>query len=314
MIESTDLCSILAPISITSEMITSTNITPEDSNPAWVAGTTYGVGDRVYVATSHRVYESAKASNTGKDPTADANQFNAVGEVTWWIEVGPTNLYAMFDGLVSTKTSNTAEITVTIRPGYFNSFALFGIEADDISYTIKDSPGGNVIKTYSGPLEGSAPADYYEYFFYPFRPLKQFIVTDLDPYRNMEITISLTSPESVVKLGMLAIGDAKPIGAPLRGASVEPVDYSYVSTDSFGNTVVKKRSSATGLNINAKMRIEDAGFVLDVVKEFLGTPVVVIGSKTTMYEALTVFGLVSARQNYEDFGEPVINIKVKGLI
>lgn len=314
MIDSPDILSILVPTEITSNMILSTNVTPEDGNPAWAAGTTYAVGTRVYLASTHRVYESAQAGNVGKDPSVPANRFSAAGAVTWWIDAGPTNQFAMFDGLVSTKTERPANIIVTIQPGYFNSFALFGIEADDIIVTVRDAPGGNIIYQYEGPLESSAPADYYDYFFGAFKPQTQFIATGIDPYVGMVLELALTSPASTVRLGMLALGDARPIGAPLRGATVDPIDYSYVSTDDFGNTVVRKRNNATGLSIRAKLDIEDANAVIDAVKEVLGTPVVVVGSQVTMYEALTVFGLVSARMSYDDYREPVINITVKGLI
>lgn len=312
MIDSPDILSILTPITITPGMILESNVEPEDPTPVWSSGSTYAVGDRVHSASTHRVYESAQAGNTNKDPTLPGNRFNAVGAVTWWIDDGPTNEFAMFDGLVSTKTSRAGGISMVIQPGYFNAFALFGVEADDMTVVVRDAPGGDVLYTYDEQFEGSTPSDYYEYFFEPFRPRTQFIATGIEPYVGMVMEITFSSP-STARVGMLAIGDARPIGAPLRGSTVEPIDYSYVSTDDFGNTVVRKRNNATGLSIRAKLEIEDANTVLDTIKEVLGTPVVVIGSQATMYEALTVFGLVSARMSYEDYNEPVINITVKGL-
>lgn len=314
MLEADDICSVLAPIAITSAMITATSLTVEDPNPVWSAGTTYTVGDRAYVASVHRVYESAKPSNVSKDPTLAANQFDAAGAVTWWIDAGPTNKYAMFDSVVSTQTVGTSPLTMTLTPGYLNGFALFGLDGDTLSVVVKDAPGGTVIYSHSGPLEGSAPADYYEYFFDRFKPQTQFIASGIDPYNNCEITLTVAKASGQAKVGMCALGDMRPLGVPLRGASVEPVSYDYVSTDAFGNTTVKKRNNATGMVISAKMAIEDAASVLDTVKELLGVPVVVVGSTAAMYEALTVFGLMSARQQYDDHGEPVLNITVKGII
>lgn len=319
MIESDDICSVLAPIAITPAMITSMTAAgvamPEDTHPAWSAAN-FAVGDRVYKASTHRVYEAAQVMTSAapKDPETPANRFNAAGEVTYWIDAGPTNKYAMFDSVVSTPTVGASPLVITLTPGYMNGFALFGLDGDSLAVTVKDAPGGTVIYSHSVPLEGSAPADYYEYFFDRFKPQTQFIATGIDPYNAAEITLTLTKGSGNAQIGMFAIGDMRPIGAPLRGASVEPVDYSYTSIDAFGNLTTKKRSNATGLNISCKMNIEDANAVLDTVKELLGIPVVVVGSTATMYEALTVFGLVSARQQYDDFGEPVINITVKGTI
>lgn len=315
MIESDDICSVLAPVAITSAMITASSLTAEDPNPVWSSAATYAAQQRVYLASTHRVYEATSmAGNTNKDPSLPANQFDAAGASTFWIDAAPTNQYAMFDSVVSTQTSGPSPLSVTVRPGYMNGFALFGIDGDSMTVTVKDAPGGTVLYNHSGPLEGSAPADYYEHFFDRFLPQAQFIASGIDPYNNCEITLTIVKASGDAKVGMFAIGDMRPLGAPLRGASVEPVDYSYISTDTFGNTTVKKRNNATGLVISAKMDIEDANTTLATVKELLGVPVVVVGSTATMYEALTVFGLISARQQYDDFGMPVINITVKGTI
>lgn len=318
MIDSDDICSVLAPIAITASMITSATAggaaLPEDPNPAWSSTGTYTSNQVAYVASTHRIYQSAKDGNLGNDPTLPANQFDAAGTVTWWIDAGPTNLFAMFDSLVSSQSTGASPFTITLTPGYLNGFALFGLDADDLTVTVKDAPGGNLLYSYDAPLEGSAPSDYYEYFFDRFKPQTQFIASGIDPYNNAEITLTLTKGSGLAKIGMFAIGDMRPIGAPLRGASVEPVDYSSITTDVFGNTTVIKRNNATGLVISCKMDIEDADSVLDTVKELLGVPVVVVGSSATMYEALTVFGLMSARQQYDDYGEPTINITVKGTI
>lgn len=318
MIDSDDIASVLAPITIADSMIVSVTANganmPEDLNSEWNGAITYNVGDRVYVQSTHRIYESVAANNFNKDPTNVLNQYNAAGVATWWVDIGPTNRYAMFDSLISSQTQGNSPLVITLRPGAFNGMALFGLDADSINIVIRDAPGGNLIYSYSAPLEGSSPADYYEYFFDPFKPQTQLIATDLTPFGQSEVVFTLTKGSGQAKVGMIALGDLRPLGAPLRGASVEPIDYSYVSTDTFGNTTVRKRNNATGLSLSAKMDISDANTVLATVKELLGVPVVVVGSTATGYENLTVFGLLSGRLQYDDFGEPVLNMTVKGLI
>jgi len=318
MIESDDIASVLAPITITDSMIVSVTANgqpvPEDPNPQWNGATTYEAGGRVYAASTHRVYESVKDGNFNKDPTDVSNQFNAAGVTTWWIDIGPTNRYSMFDALISTQTAAPGPLVVTLRPGAFNGLAIFGLDADDLDILVVNTSTGETIYTYSAPLEGSMPADYYEYFFDPFKPQTKFIATDIEPYSTSEIRITLSKASGNALVGMIALGDLRPLGAPLRGASVEPVSYSYVSTDAFGNTTIRKRSSATGLAIQAKMDLEDANTVLGTVQELLDVPVVVVGSTEPGYEALTVFGLLSARLQYDDYGSPTLNATVKGLI
>lgn len=316
MIESDDIASVLAPISVTDTMVKSimSNGTalPEDPRTAWNSGTPYNMGDQVYAG--HRIYESVQNSNTGKDPTIISNQYSAAGIATWWIDAGPTNRFAMFDALISSQTAAAGPLSIVLAPGAFNGIALFGLDGDTLAVTVRDATGGNIVYSYLAPLEGSQPADYYDYFFLPFKPQTQFIATDLVPYSSSEVTITIGKASGTAKVGMVALGDLKPLGAPLRGASVEPVDYSYVSTDAFGNTTIRKRNNATGLTIQAKLDIDDANDVLRSVKDLLGVPVVVVGSTAVGYENLTVFGLLSGRLQYDDFGEPTLNATVKGLI
>lgn len=317
-----DACSILVPVNVTNSAGVLSSVTAggvalaEDTNPAWSSGTTYTSGQRVYLLSTHRVYEATAASNNlNKDPSLPANQYNAAGVATFWIEVGPTNKYAMFDGLITTQTSAASPLVITMTPGAFNGFALFGIDADSFSVTVKNSTGGTVIYSEATtPLEGSMPADYYEYFFDRFKPLTQFIRSGIEPYGSSEITLTLNKATGPVKLGMFAIGDLRPVGIPQRDAKVEPQDFSYFKQDAFGNSFVKKRANATGMSISCVMDITDAGTVLDTVKEVLGVPVVVVGSEATMYEWLTVFGLISGSMTPNPYPDVTLNITVKGFI
>lgn len=316
-----DACSILVPVDLRPDnvfrsMSSGDEEMAEDTYASqWVAGRTYAAGDRIYFYGTHRVYESVKDGNTGKDPSLVANQYNAAGAPTWWIDIGPTNRYAMFDGLVSTQTSAPSPLKITLTPGAFNGLALFGLEADAISVEVRDQPGGEVYYSETNvPLEGSAPDDYYEYFFERFKPQRQFISTGIEPYSTSEITVTLYKGSGNVKVGMLAVGDLRPVGIPQRDASVEPQDFSYVKQDAFGNATVQKRANATGMTINTKMDKDDAGAVLDTIKEVLGVPVVVVGSQADKYEWLTVFGLVSGRMSPAEYPFATLNITVKGLI
>lgn len=313
-----DIASVLAPISITEDMIVSISAgdesLPEDAAPQWDSSATYAEGDRVYLLETHRVYESVKDGNQNKYPADLVNQFTASGTASWWIDIGPTNRYAMFDALISSQTVGATPLEIILRPGSFNGIAMFGLDADELEIVVTNAPGGEVVYSYSSALEGSQPSDYYEYFFDRFKPQTQFIATDLIPYGESEIRITITKGSGNAAVGMIALGDLRPLGEPLKGASVEPIDYSYISTDTFGNTSIKKRNNATGLSLSSKMSIDDANTILATVKELLGVPVVVVGSKAAGYENLTVFGLLSGRLQYDDFGMPTLNMTVKGLI
>lgn len=317
-----DACSILVPVDIVGtagvlDSVTSGGVElAEDPSAPWSATETYVAGDRRYLLSTHRVYEATAATgNTNKNPALPANQFNAAGVATFWIEVGPTNRTAMFDGRVNSQTIADSPLTFTLTPGAFNGFALLNIDADSYSVTVKDQAGGDVI--YGEPitrLEGSMPSDYREYFFDRFKPLTQFVRTGIDMYGSAEISITLSKATGKVKLGMFAIGDQMEVGIPQRDSVVNPGSFSYFKQDAFGNSVVKKRPSATGMSIPCITETSNANSVKAIIDSVAGTPCLCIGSRAPLYEWMTTFGLVKASLRPVPFPYTTVNLEVTGFI
>jgi hypothetical protein len=320
MIDSEDITSILVPVEITPAMVTSLTANgvsvPEDASAAWSSATTYAAGARVHNATTHRIYESLVGSNTNHDPTDITNQFNASGVPTWWVDIGPTNRTAAFDTLISTPTSGASPLVFTIRPGAHNGVALYGLDGDTISIVDKSAPGGAVTYTTGGdvPLEGSAPADYYEYFFEAFKPKTDFLVTGIDPYGASELVITIKKTTGSAKAGMIVVGDLKPIGAPERGSRAMPRTLAYIADDPYGNTVIKRRPSAKNLSLPLKVALEDVDDVLHTIENILDVPVAVIGSTAQYHTKLSTFGLVSGEMDYSTYPDRTLNMTVKGFI
>jgi hypothetical protein len=316
-----DLASVLVPIDLMNtagaiNAITANGVSlAEDTTGAWNSGTTYATGQQAHSPITHRVYESLKDNNTNHDPTVLANRTTATGVGTWWLDIGPTNRFAMFDTLISSQTSGASPLVVTLRPGPFNGFALFGLDGDTIAAEVRDAPGGNVIYTTGGdvPLEGSMPADYYEYFFTPFKPQTQFVEDGLQPYGSAEIKVTIKKGTGNAKIGMFSIGDLKPLGIPESNSSFEPRTYSYISEDAFGNTTIKKRPSAVNLSLQIKVAIEDVDDIDQTVQNLLGTPVAVVGSNAQFHTKLSTFGLVSGRMDYSTYPDRTLQLTVKGF-
>lgn len=306
-------CNVLAPVTVTAAMIVSSTATETQTGlAAWNSATAYALGARCISTVTHRIYESVSAgSNTNHDPTNLTNQF---GSVVWWVDQGPTNRFAMFDGEVSTQTVVPSPLQLVLRPGVFNSIAMLDIEADQLDIVVRDAPGGNIVYSHSGPLESSQPADYYEYFFDRFKPQTKFLATGIDAYNNAEVTVTLSRISGDVKCGLLALGDMRPLGEAEFGAQVEPVSHSYIETDKFGKTKIVRRSSATGMSLNAQMSIADANTVVAMIQELLDVPCIYSATDLPEFAGLTVFGLGSATISYVSPKRCILNLKVKGLI
>ncbi|NRR28895.1 hypothetical protein HSX11_01735 [Oxalobacteraceae bacterium] len=301
--------SILIPITITPAMLTSSTLV-EDDYLDWSGATTYALGARCI--KSHRIYESQVAGNIGHDPDDPVNQF---GTVVYWNDVGPTNRWAMFDGEVSTQSIAATSITVVVKPGNFNSIYLGGLGAANLSVVVKNAPGGTVIFTHTGSLEGSAPPDYYEWCFDPFSPLRSKILANIPAYNQMELTLTLSAAAGApVKCGVLAVGFLRRLGRTQQGAEAKPKNYGYIDVDAYGKTTVKKGKSATDMTASAVIASREARMVQEILAGAIYVPCMVSCSDNPDYSGLNTFGLVSGKVVYRTPDTSEISVSVEGSI
>lgn len=88
---------------------------------------TYALGDTVSSSSSHRCYESLQAANLGKP-------LPVLPETTtdWWIDVGPTMKYAMFDLSRNTQSVGPSPLTAVVALGQrMNTIGLTGMAGGD---------------------------------------------------------------------------------------------------------------------------------------------------------------------------------------
>lgn len=303
--------SVLVPLTIDDTILVSSTV-PENDYPAWSAGATYAADSFCISTVTHRVYQSMIDGNIGKDPTDIANQ---AGTVVYWLDYGPTNRMAMFDGEVNTQTVAPSPLTVVLRPGSFTDIYWAGLDSDALSVTVKDAPGGSVIYSYSGQLEGSQPADYDEYFFDRFKPMTDFLAGGIDQYNDSELTITLSSGGGgLVKCGVMAVGDLRTLGRTQRGAKAKPKTYAYIKTDDFGKTTIKRRKKAKDMTATAILDLSEANTVTELIQDLLDVPAVWIGSGLPEYGFLRCFGLGSGEISADYEGNCQLSLSVQGLI
>jgi len=300
--------SVLAPITITDAMLISSSIAENDYT-AWSSATTYAVGDRVISATTHRIYESLRANNTNKNPTL---VINTGGTTPYWFDVGPTNKWAMFDGIVSTPSTIANVLEIVLQPGYFNAVFFAGLDADTL--TIVATSQGVEYYRKAVVLENSAPGDWYEYFFDRFNPQTDFLDSNVDQYNDAVVTITIAKASGTVAVGVVALGDLFPLGLTQYGARAKPKTFSYIKLDDFGNTTIKRRKKAKDMSATAFVNLDEANSILDKITSLLDVPCVWVGSGLNEYSGLRVFGLGSGELSYDHPEQAVLSINVMGLI
>jgi hypothetical protein len=303
---------ILTPLAISDVMLTSSTVAePSATETAWVSGASYAVGDKRIRVATHREY-MALTTHTGIATPPE-------GDPTRWRDIGPTDRWAMFDTACDTRTTATTNVTVVVKPGFFSAIAAYKLIGATLDITVKDAPGGAVVASQSFPLHGPY-LDEYDWCWGPPRQRNKALMTGILPYPDAEVTLTVSGPASTeVGIGMVVFGTQRSLvlgewGGTEYGATAEPVDYSYIKTDEFGNTVIKRRANATDMRLRIMLPQADADYALACLQDALGTPAAVIATTAAGYSGLNVFGLITGPVRYAGPGYAIIEAYVKGLI
>lgn len=300
--------SFILPLKILQSMITSsTAVAKLAGELEWNAASAYTVG-QIVVRTDFggRRFQNLIAGTNANKPEDDKER---------WYDLGVTGPLTMFDSEVSSQSMAPNALTVVFRPGAFNAMYLAGLDGLSLTIIVKEAPNGVEVYRFDGSLEDSEPADYYEYYFSPYKPKTEFLVTGLAPFANCEVTITISNPGSVARCGMASLGDQVSLGGPaMRGAKVKPKSYNKITTDKQGKTSVSKGKTARDISIRAQVPIEEAADVVDAVEQVNGIPCTWIGSDLPNLRTLRTFGLGTAEFSHDNDIVADLSLTVEGMI
>jgi hypothetical protein len=296
---------VIKPVTVTPEMILSSNAT--EAYALWSAGTTYAKNAKVDHGIHY--FNSLVNSNTGNDPDTSP---------TFWENIGPDNKHAMFDGQISTETTKaTSPLTVTLGAGIVNSVGLIGLTGSSVTIAVRDNGASPPVYSRTVALDGTIILDWYMYFFEPFVQLGEVVLTDLPPYLNGQITMTL-SGGGAVAIGEFILGTVYTLGdeALDQGATIGIIDYSRKDTDpDTGVTTFTRRAFSKRMSGQFLVDNIDMNGVQRILADIRAVPSVYIGSEDTTYAPLVVYGF------YRDFSIDIAyptkswcRVEVEGLV
>lgn len=296
---------IMRPMTINDAVLTSSSV-PETDYAAYNAGTTYAQGARVIVVSTniHRVYESLLASNTGHTPASSP---------TWWLDLGMTNRWKMFDQSVTTQTSKTDSIAVTLQTtDRVNALALVNIAGLTARVKMTDSVDGVFYDQTFSLVSTSGITDWYTYLFEPVVRMGDLVLVDLPPYYAPKIDVTLTATGETVLCGAALVGLAMDVGGTQYGATMGIQDYSVKKQDDFGNYTILERAFRRTASFTMFVEKGKVDALYDLLGKLRATPTVYIGSE--LYASTVVYGF------YKSFAvaiayarESVCTIDLEGL-
>lgn len=323
---------ILKPLNNLTSEVDSYSLTT-DEHTAWATGTAYAAGAKV--AYNLRAWQAVAAISSSTTAPATGS--------LEWVDAGPLNRWAMFDGKVSTRTVGTnTGLSVTLTPGRCNGLALldiykvktFTITASypvtngSAETTVTEHAYGimlttvvtttSVTMTYAVTLESRNVSDWKGFFIEPYE-IATDIFIQLPSRANMTISLAIVGADPAVaipipEIGSFILGNFIELGEVEYGVSAGIEDYSNIVTDEFGQTTFVQRDYVKRVSYPLMVPNYNIRRTFSTLAALRATPAVFIGSDNYQHTPFTVFGFV------EDFNlglqfstHSVVNIDVRGV-
>lgn len=269
---------ISLPIAITPSN-TTTNAT--DATAAWNSGTTYALA--APVKKNYRIYQSLQSGNTNHDPETDTTN-------TWWLDIGPTNDWAMFDDQLDTQTTRADDITVSVVLGErIDTLGLFNIDAASVTVALS-----NGYSQVFSMVNYTGIVDYWDHFFNRVSRRRTLIVDDLPNLSGLTLTVTISAPGGTAGAGHMVAGLSRDLGNTAYGATLGYISFSKIAADDFGRRAIVKRNFKKQGSFEVWIERAYVSSVYDIVTSFDATPVLITATEDVgdrkAYEAAAYFG------------------------
>lgn len=266
---------VLRPIAVTDAALVSSSVAETD-HAVWLSSTSYGKGARVILATTHRIYESAVDGNASNDPAGSSGK---------WLDIGPTNRWAMFDQALGSATEAQGSIAVTLTASSIRAVALLDVAGATVR-----------VQTTSYDRTTAVAAG---------------AITFLDlPANTTRATVTITGP-GAVSVGTLLAGVVVDLGATEASPSAGITDYSRKDTDEFGEVTIVPRSWAKRMDLKAAIATAAIDNVFARVAAVRATPVLWIGGRGL--DALTIYGFYKSASVEVGKSISKLSLSIEGL-
>jgi hypothetical protein len=274
----------------------------------WSGATNYATDAKVIRTTTNKVYQRITPGGTdaGTPETTPSK----------WLEIGPTNRWAMFDNSRSTKSTLVAAGTITVSlalgSNRANSFALIGCTAASVVVTVTNA--GNTLYSNTYSLLSRNTGSWYSYFFGVFSFTSAIVKFDLPYNINNTITFTFSVPAGG-SIGGIIIGNKLDIGNIQVSPTIEQLNFSTIERDVFGNSVLIPRRSVPRTSQKVFTTKENVNKLLAARSDLNAIPALWAGiddASDEYFAPLLIFGVYkefSISMEYPDYATVTLQLE-----
>ncbi len=258
---------------------------------------------------------STSGSQSGvHNATAGQNFNRALTDKTYWLPVGATNRWKMFDDYNNTQTERADEIIVTVRPqAIAQGLYLGNTDADEIQVIGTDPTDGVVLNETTSLNVSNSGSSFYNWLFKRIRRRRQFCTLSLPLYYGASFEVRIKKPGGIAKCGMFCIGPLEDVGLSQYGLEAEIKDYSTTRFNADGTSETTVRGYSKKLTIDLDLSNEVVDEVHERLIDFRQKTVVFIGAK--QFDLSLVCGVFSSFKTVvSDFARSKIAMQIEGKV
>lgn len=238
---------LIPPIEIDETVLVASSVADD---PVYSATTSYALGQRVRFGTLPAVdsYECIQAPALDKHPAT---------QPLYWMPLGRSGRWALFDDSVQTATQGAGTLSFTIAPQRrVSALVLMGIIGQSVTITVRDGAAGPVLFTETRTLMSSA-GTYYSWFFDAAVQVSDSSWFGLPSSAGAHIDISIEPVGSVAACGLCKVGREQYIGDAQFGAELGTEQRGKDFIDRQGNPVTSDRGFSRSLTCTLLIPLAD---------------------------------------------------------
>ena len=288
------------------------NITEDETE--WLIGDLYQYADER--RDGHYIYKYAgeNDTNTTLRPSVIYARDKEIYPI--WVQVAPTNYYAMLDARTDSQTTNATDIVMTFDIQNQDTFSLLNLKATAINISLFDNDVGGI--TYDNDInvqDESGVIDFYSYCFNEFVFIDNAYVDDIPLTQSGVLTITISGAD--VAVGRLVVGKSIFIGDTEFGVSLGIESYSSRDIDAFGGVKLKQRGSVNIDTYTIKIPTSKVIELRSTAKKYDAVPSLFIGdeSEDSIVKNLLNFGYwTSFNMVLPNPVNSTLSLSIKGIL